>query len=243
MRNWFAILRESLLLELLLFLCHVSNLDCEKILGQENEEFDFDGLPGAQHEFKVHIPGSTEDCFFQPAVKGARFHVNFEVLKGEQFIDFYIRDPQWQVLEYQNYKSSGQYSVESPEDATYAVCLHNAFSRLGSTLVYVYIVTFVMHEWVQFQQELTDVNILAANFSQTLTGVQEMVSEMRSSQAKARFHVIKDWYLVEGNNTYVQNWSLVQCILIAAAAIIQVYSVRRLFRSSNVTPTTAKPRA
>ncbi|BFZ23449.1 hypothetical protein BsWGS_26488 [Bradybaena similaris] len=243
MRNIFPACSVGLLLVLLLFVCHVSYLDCEKILGQENEEFDFDGLPGSLHEFKVHIPGSGEDCFYQPVAKGARFHINFEVLKGEQFIDLYVRDPQWQVLEFQNYKSSGQYSMESTQEGTYAVCLHNAFSRLGSTLVYVYIVTFVMQEWIQFQHELTEVNILAANFSSTLTGVQEMVSEMKNSQARARFNVIKDWYLVHGNHQYVQNWSLAQCILIVAAAVIQVYSVRRLFRTSNVTPTTAKPRA
>uniref|UniRef100_A0A0B7BIR0 GOLD domain-containing protein n=1 Tax=Arion vulgaris TaxID=1028688 RepID=A0A0B7BIR0_9EUPU len=239
----FETIQTCILLELVVLFCHVVHLDCEKILGFENEEFDFDGLPGAQHEFKVYVPGGTEDCFYQPVDKGAKLHVNYEALKGEHFIDFYVRDPQWQVLEFQNYKTSGQYSLDNAEAGTYAVCIYNAFSRYTSALVYVYMVTFVMHEWIQFQQELGELNILAGNFSVSLTSVQQMVSDMQNSQAQARFNVIKDWYLVNGNNSYVNQWSLAQCILIVCASAIQVYSVRRLFRTTNVTPTTSKPRA
>ncbi|CAL1531034.1 unnamed protein product [Lymnaea stagnalis] len=229
---------------LLVFLCHVQMLGCEKILGEENSEFDFDGLPGAQHEFKVYIPGQTEDCFFQPVAQGANFHVNFEVLKGgENKVDFYIRDQQWNVMEYQNFQTSGSFSKDNVDAGTYAICIDNAFSRFGNKLVYIYIVTFVMHEWVAFQQELGEVQLLAVNFSTSLTSVQESVESMINSQTKARFNVVKDWYLSNENNRYIKVWSIAQCVLIVVAAVTQVYSVRRLFRTTNVTPTTSKPRA
>ena len=51
----------------------------ERILGEETEDFDFDGLPGAQHEFKVEVPAAKEECFFQKAARGAKLHVSFEV--------------------------------------------------------------------------------------------------------------------------------------------------------------------
>ncbi|XP_059142087.1 transmembrane emp24 domain-containing protein 3-like [Physella acuta] len=244
MENWLAKWTTFILLELFILACHVQHLDCEKILGEENAEFDFDGLPGAQHEFKVYIPGNTEDCFFQPVAQGAKFHVNYEVLKGgDNKVDFYIRDHEWRVIEVQNFQTSGSISLDNVVAGTYAVCVDNAFSRFGSKLVYIYIVTFVMHEWVAFQQELGEVQLLAANFSNSLTSVQESVSSMLNSQAKARFNVIKDWYQLTGNERYVMNWSIAQCVLIVAASVTQVYSVRRLFKTSNVTPTTAKPRA
>ncbi|KAH9519335.1 hypothetical protein Btru_075285 [Bulinus truncatus] len=72
------------LLQLLLILCHVHVLNGEKILGEENAEFDFDGLPGAQHEFKVYVPGNTEECFFQPVAQGAKLHVTFEETEDKQ---------------------------------------------------------------------------------------------------------------------------------------------------------------
>jgi hypothetical protein len=60
-------------------------LSGERVLGQDNEDFDFDGLPGVLHEFKVDIPGGKEDCFFQKAVQGAKFYVSFEVSGPRQF--------------------------------------------------------------------------------------------------------------------------------------------------------------
>ena len=51
----------------------------ERVLGQEDDEFDFDGLPGAQHEFKMSVEAGREECFFQKLVQGGKLHVSFEV--------------------------------------------------------------------------------------------------------------------------------------------------------------------
>ena len=51
----------------------------ERILGEQNEDFDFDGLPGVQHEFKVEIPPGREECFYQQIKKSAQLHISFEV--------------------------------------------------------------------------------------------------------------------------------------------------------------------
>lgn len=52
---------------------------------------------------------------------------------------------------------------------------------------------------------------------------------------------MKDWYTVRSNNTDVQLWSIVLCIVIIATSMFQVYFVRRMF---NVPAATAsKPRA
>ena len=73
----------------LVFTNNVLNVNAEKVLGEEfNEEFDFDGLPGAQHEFKVEVRAGTEECFYQHAKVGAKFHVSFEVSSGATSILF-----------------------------------------------------------------------------------------------------------------------------------------------------------
>ena len=66
-------------------------LNGENVLGEENDDFDFDGLPGVQHEFKVDIPGGAEECFFQKAARGAKFYVSFEVCM-HKFLLLYITD-------------------------------------------------------------------------------------------------------------------------------------------------------
>ena len=52
---------------------------CEKVLGVSTDDFDFDGLPGVQHEFKVNVYAGKEQCFFQAIKQGAQLHVSFEV--------------------------------------------------------------------------------------------------------------------------------------------------------------------
>lgn len=51
----------------------------ERVLGEETDEFDFDGLPGAQHEFKIEIKPGHIECFYQKIVQGGKIHVSFEV--------------------------------------------------------------------------------------------------------------------------------------------------------------------
>ena len=51
----------------------------EDVLGERTDDFDFDGLPGVQHEFKVDVPAGREECFYQKIKSGAQLHVSFEV--------------------------------------------------------------------------------------------------------------------------------------------------------------------
>lgn len=66
---------------LLLLACLFYFTKIEKSAGQQNDEddFDFDGLPGTNHEFKLEVGAGSEDCFFQKLKKGANFYVSFEV--------------------------------------------------------------------------------------------------------------------------------------------------------------------
>lgn len=60
--------------------------------------------------------------------------------------------------------------------------------------------------------------------------------------AQGRMHVVRDWYKVKTNMSYVQWWSIAQCVIIVLSSVTQVFVLRRLFRTTNVTPT-MKPRA
>ncbi|KAL8599911.1 hypothetical protein ACOMHN_057688 [Nucella lapillus] len=124
----------------------------------------------------------------------------------------------------------------------YAVCVDNTFNRFTDKLVYLYLSTFVLADWDAYIKEFDEVANTAANLSHSLTNVELSVQEMKKSQTQARFHVIKDLYLVWGNNRYVQNWSLAQCLLVVTASVAQVLALRRMFRTTDRTPT-AKPRA
>ena len=53
-------------------------------------EFDFDNQPGIQHEFKLEIPPSREDCLFQFIRQGAQLHMSFEVRRNQPLRDFLL---------------------------------------------------------------------------------------------------------------------------------------------------------
>ena len=61
-------------------------------------------------------------------------------------------------------------------------------------------------------------------------------------QGVGRQHVVTDWYLIHNNNIYIQRLSILMICIICGSGALQVYFVRRLFRTKEVTPT-SKPRA
>ncbi|KAK7481417.1 hypothetical protein BaRGS_00027373 [Batillaria attramentaria] len=239
-----------------LLACKFVLLGGETVLGEVNEDFDFDGLPGVQHEFKVEIGAGREECFFQPVANGAKVHVSFEVLRGgDRNVDLILRDSQWTIINAHYWKNQGLIETDMVRPGmdttsvcpsvclnTIAVCIDNTFSRFAGKLVYLYFVSFVMADWSRYVQEITDINILAENFTVSLSVVEASINGIKNAQSQQRFHIISDWYLLTGNNKFVQNWSIAQCVVIIVASAVQVIFVRRLFRTTNVTPT-AKPRA
>nr|XP_022341280.1 transmembrane emp24 domain-containing protein 6-like [Crassostrea virginica] len=213
-------------------------------VGEEGEEdFSFDGLPGAQHEFKVEVPGNQEECFVQKVAQNAELHASFEVLRGgSRMVDFYIKDVHNRVIDELLYKSEGSFKYTVPATGHYQICVNNVHSRFVSKLVHFYIVTMVEEEWTKYVQEIDEINNTVENFTVVITEVQNSIKQVRLHQSATRMNVMKDWYMVTGNNSYVMYWSLFQIACVLMTSSFQVYFVRKLFNIPNVTPT-AKPRA
>ncbi|XP_071116277.1 transmembrane emp24 domain-containing protein 5-like [Haliotis cracherodii] len=216
----------------------------ETVLGEKvDDEFDFDGLPGVQHEFKFEIAAGREECFFQRAAKGAKLHVSYEVLRGgDRNIDFFLKDPYFNVVDAYYMKTDGAVEKDIIEPGIYQVCFDNTQSRFGSKLVFFYLVTFVMEQWSKYVMEVTEIQGLASNFSASLSDVEISLNEVKKHQMSSRLNVIRDWYLIMGNNRYVGYWSVAQCAVVVVAAACQVYFLRRLFTVPVVT-SSSKPRA
>ena len=83
-----AMVKASLPLFITIFSLLPSLSQPEDILGVRTDDFDFDGLPGVQHEFKVEVLAGKEECFFQAIKQGAQLHVSFEVRKMQILLLF-----------------------------------------------------------------------------------------------------------------------------------------------------------
>lgn len=221
------------------------NLFHQTLSAWEGEEgdFSFDGLPGAQHEFKVEVPGNQEECFVQKVAENAELHASFEVLRGgSRMVDFSIKDAYNNVIQEIIYKSEANIKYKAPVTGYYQICVNNIHSRFVSKLVHFYIVTMVEAEWTKYVEEIEELKTAVENFTVVITEVQNSIKQVRLHQSSTRLNVMKDWYLLTGNNSYVMYWSLFQIACVLMTSSFQVYFVRKLFNIPNVTPT-AKPRA
>lgn len=232
------------ILSICLSMLQIVYISSERILGQERtDDFDFDGIPGANHEFKIEVAAGSEECFYQKVPKGGNIHINYEVLKGgDRLLDVYVKDPDFQIIDSHISKSDGTIEKPVEREGIYTLCLDNTYSRYMSRLVYVYLVTFVVEEWTNYVKEIQGLSGTVNNFTQSITDVQTAINDVKTHQAHSRMNVIKDWYLITGNNSYVMKWSILQCVVIFFTYGMTTYFVRRLFRTPVVTPT-AKPRA
>lgn len=55
---------------------------------------------------------------------------------------------------------------------------------------------------------------------------------MTAHQTIAHVHHASDMYTIEANATYVQNWAICQMIVMILCSMIQVASIRRLFKTT-----------
>lgn len=226
------------------FLCLLPITFPEKLGGSLPDfEFDFDALPGTQHEFKIVVKAGKEECFVQKVAQGANLHIQFEVLRGgDRSINVVLIDPNYQVIQHLPYQTDGKIDHVAVMFGAYQVCFDNTASRFAEKLVYIYLVTYVPEEWSKYLQEIQSVSASVQNFTGALAGVQSSIEKVKIHQSESRMNVIMDWYLLTGNNKYIVYWSIFQICVIVCTAVFQIFCLRRLFRVPNVTPT-SKPRA
>ena len=114
----------------------------------------------------------------------------------------------------------------------YSLCIDNKPSSFQSKLVSLYLASLKRDEWEKYVQELSEADVTSNNATALLRNVQWNINEMMKYLEHSKQQHSYDGYLAESNNRYVQNWSLLQCIIIIACSIVQVIFVRKLFESN-----------
>lgn len=192
--------------------------------------------PAVAMDYKVHIDAGKEDCYFQYVNPGATFFVSFQVLRGgDGKAGFAVRNPAGVIVHPYEWRANADYQDQSSTGGYYSVCIDNQFSRFAAKLVNLYLTVIRYDEWDKFTKELEDLNLSVENFTTSIINVEKNINEMIQSQIYSKSREERDFHLLVDNNSYVQNWSIVQIIVIAATTSFQVYFLRKLFddRSSS----------
>jgi len=191
----------------------------------------FEDKLGTAYEFKIHIDAGREDCFYQLIKPGSSLYVAFQVMRGgDNQAGFAIRNPSGHFVMPYVWKAHAEYDDAVVQTAGYySLCIDNTASRFASKLVSLYVASFKRDEWEKYIQELTDAEVTVGNFTNSLRNVDNNIGLMIKSLDQSRRVNSADWYLVDGNNRYVQNWSIAQCIVIIISSVVQVFFVKKLF--------------
>nr|SVE83243.1 EOG090X0AV2 [Daphnia magna] len=193
-----------------------------------------DDAPAVAMEYKVHVDPGKEECYFQFVQKGATIYVSFQVLRGgDGMAGFAVRNPSGQLVHPYQWKPASEFQEVSPTGGYYGICVDNQFSRFAAKLVNLYITTFRYDQWEKFTQELKDIDVSAENCTNILQGVDKRIQGILQMQQLARSREARDYNLLLDNETYVQNWSIAQCVVVIACFVVQVYFVKKLFETKS----------
>lgn len=215
----------------------------QPLLSSEYSSFDGDGLPGTQEEFKIEVPPAKEECFFQFMKTGTRLHSTFQVLRGADLnIDFTLTSPDGFIIQIEPWTSRGSISNTIDKEGVYALCLGNNMSKYSRKLVHIYFQTQLATDWHNYTSAIVEYQTELLNMTRSLQTVQSRIPTMKVTLAMLRMNFAKDENNVSRMKETVQKRSVVLCIVIIVVAVFQVFFVRRLFKTSIVTPS-AKIRA
>ncbi|RWS08587.1 transmembrane emp24 domain-containing protein 6-like protein [Dinothrombium tinctorium] len=222
----------------LILICfsHLNLVRCDSIAGGDRS----DSL-GFAFEFKIHVDAGKEECFYQYVQQQSTLYVAFQasslpliysfVMKGgDGMVGFSIRNPTGVLVLPHTWEASKDYEENSVAiPGYYELCIDNTFSRFAPKLVSFYMASYKREEWEKYIDELTSADVTVANFTSSIQNVDKNIATILRYMEQSRRHITHDWYLVEGNNRYVQNWSLAQCLVIILSSVIQAYFLKSLF--------------
>lgn len=226
-------------------LIHFKSISTEVLpTGVVTDDFDFDGLPGVHHEFRINIKPGIEECFYQNIRVGAELHVTFNVLKGaDKNIDIVIKEPNGYELGKRLWTNKGSFDKKIEKSGIYSICIDNSSSRFASKLVYIYLMTYAVQEWMTFTTDLSNFEDQIGNVTTNVDHVRKWLLEIRKMQVGNMQYGIKDWFQLKNINSYVLWFSMSICITIVISGSVQVYFIRRLFKNTTGKPTTMKANA
>ncbi|XP_030761922.1 transmembrane emp24 domain-containing protein 5 [Sitophilus oryzae] len=213
------------------FLFFLSFLNIKYVLSTSPTAPWYEDLPAVAMDYKVHIDPGKEDCYFQYVNPGATFYASFQVVRGgDGMAGFAVRNPQGQIVHPYQWKSNSEYQEQVVgEGGYYSVCIDNQFSKFAGKLVNIYLTVVRYDLWEKYTKEVEELNMNMENFTASITDVEKNINHMLQYQHHTRGREAWDMNLLEANNKYVVRWSLIQIVVIAAATVVQVYFVRKLF--------------
>ena len=196
-----------------------------------------------QLELSVSVEPGTRECFHQVFTPNLNIYFNYQVISGGDFdVSFWLTSPSNRVLISELNKNMGQHQILSEEKGEYRLCFDNSFSHFAAKQVFFYIYTlerFVDPEFPLEQSEYADQDVLASldvevsSLNNTFLKLKHLLDTAERFQSMWKVTENIDRYVMEANFTRVNNWSVINIVVLLIVSAIQVFMIRSLFEEKS----------
>ncbi|XP_012686696.2 transmembrane emp24 domain-containing protein 1b [Clupea harengus] len=194
--------------------------------------------PNLDSEFTFLLPAGRTECFFQTATKNGSMEVEYQIIAGAGMdVDFTILSPHGYQLISEFRRSDGVHTVEPTEEGDYQICFDNSFSRFSEKMIFFEVILEVPaadeggdDEWAGLGEPESLLEYKLEDIRESMDSVHRRLERSRQMQTALRAHEARDRYLLEDNLWRVSFWSCVSLVVMLSVALMQVYTVRRLFQ-------------
>ncbi|XP_041862183.1 transmembrane emp24 domain-containing protein 1-like isoform X2 [Melanotaenia boesemani] len=186
---------------------------------------------GSNQGFTFILPAGSTECFYQTTTRSETMEVEYQVIAGSGLdIGFALISPS-------GYRVISEFRrVDPTEDGDYRLCFDNSFSKLSEKMVFFEVVTNSQSdrgggrdEWAQIAESESMVDYKIEDVRAQMDSVYQHLEKSLQVQTMLRAFEARDRYLLEDNLWRVSFWSCLNLLVMLTVAVVQIYTLRRLF--------------
>ncbi|CAF0940901.1 unnamed protein product [Rotaria sp. Silwood1] len=172
--------------------------------------------------FRIVLSHTLDECFYLETKLDDTIHVIYQVLRGgDSLIRVTVTNSLGRLAYTQANTAFGWYDEENSKVAG-VLAIHK--DRILEASIN------TANE--KKANETAIIEEFSTNTMQSLLTISKGLYRLTAYQTIERVQHAHDLYAVEANASYVQKWALCQIIAMIVCSIIQVFSIRRLFKST-----------
>ncbi|SMQ46462.1 unnamed protein product [Zymoseptoria tritici ST99CH_1A5] len=183
------------------------------------------------HAHNIQLKAHSRECFHESLHKDDQMIVTFQVGdrefggSGNLDIDFWLQDPNNQIIFNQHTVSSGDHSLTAKVDGKYEYCFSNEHWSANTKEV-----SFNVHGVVYVPENEADKDPLEKEIRE----MSELMAQVKDEQNYITLRERTHRNTAESTNARVKWWSLLQLGVLAGEGIFQVWWLKRFFEVKHV---------
>ncbi|XP_067934135.1 transmembrane emp24 domain-containing protein 5-like [Watersipora subatra] len=199
---------------------------------------------GFGYDYTLMVPAGQKECYYQP-ITNRDTETEFEYQSLDQTpVNFQIRSPSNVYLVADIRKAHNVHPLHLKEVGIYEVCVVNRYSNTNK-VVYLGLYSDApdstwpfrqYEEKAEMEEKLEQVETIlemsVEEIGKSIEGMTIQADKMRYLQQSIRTSNVKDFIVQRMNYSRVNTFSGVQLVIMVAASLVQVYTIRQLFTSN-----------